>query len=199
MSFLSEKESTLDLANEKEFINIKEMYDSYTQDIQDLENLIPTQLPSFISSYKDMYRKVFIIACANAFERHLCRILPELFSCNSFLQHFIQKQALDRKYHTLFAWKENNANQFYGLFGKEFKKQMGTILEANTAIKEGETSFMAIGRYRNLVAHEGFDTNPFNEDIDSIKNKFDEALAFYKCLLNELKKSISLKTSEQAT
>lgn len=180
----------LDLDSEPEFLNIATMYNDYIQDMNVLERLMNTELVSFISSYREIYRKIFVIACANSFERHFCRKLPELVSLNPFLRNFIKNQALERKYHTLFRWDSNNANGFYGLFGDDFSKQMQGLLKENSQAKQGEKSFLLIGHYRNLTTHKGFDSSEFQEDIASIKNKFDEAIVFYEILLNKIKEFV---------
>lgn len=177
----------LDLDSEPEFVNIVMMYNDYIQDMNALEGLMNTELVSFISSYREIYRKIFVIACANSFERHFCRKLPELVSLNPFLRNFIKNQALERKYHTLFRWESKNANGFYGLFGDDFSNQMQKLLNADIQVKEGEKSFLLIGHYRNLTAHKGFDSSPFTEDIALIKQKFDEAILFYRILLFQIR------------
>lgn len=189
----------MDITKDNEFCAVHQMYDDYVQDISALEKLQNIELTSFTSSYKDIYRKVFVIACANSFERHFCRKLPDLILPNELLSYFVKNQALERKYHSLFDWKGKNANKFYGLFGNDFKKQMEAFLKDNATIKQSEESFIAIGRYRNLVVHEGFDTNPFNEDIKSIKDKFDEALLFYNALWSKISESTSFVHTTQHT
>lgn len=174
----------LQLESDLEFKSVYEMYENYVQDMNALRELKSTELVSFVNSYIEIYRKIFVIACANSFEKHFCRKLPEILSENVLLQNFITKQALDRKYHMLFRWEGNNANTFYGLFGEGFKEEMQIYLQEFDDLKEGEKSFLQIGHYRNLTAHKGFDSSHFLEDIDAIKLQFDKALLFYKNLLN---------------
>lgn len=117
-----------------EFEAINEMYTSHISDNRILQTLLPenVELASFYSGYNSLFTKAFAVACGNAFERKLTAELPKILSSeNPLALNFLQKQALERKYHTLFEWDQKNANKFFGLFGGDFKKYVQQIIKDN--------------------------------------------------------------------
>ncbi|OSI11044.1 hypothetical protein BWD07_10045, partial [Neisseria canis] len=179
----------MNIKEEDEFRTINLLYDNYQKDIEALDELLISSphLASFKSSYIDLFRKTFLLACANAFERHLCKQLIKVFCPEQeLLSCFLKKQALNRKYHTLFQWESSNANAFFALFGDNFKNNFSAKLRDNSQYKEGEGHFLFLGNKRNEIVHQGFDFVPFTEDVSDIWEKYKKALDFYVYLWKEL-------------
>lgn len=164
-----------------EFEAINEMYTSHISDNGILQTLLPdnVELASFYSGYNSLFTKAFTVACGNAFERKLTAELPKILSSdNPLALNFLQKQALERKYHTLFEWEQKNANKFFGLFGNDFKLYVQQIIKENGILIEQQKSFLELGNLRNLIVHKGIDTYSLTSDLETIKNKFDNSLEF---------------------
>lgn len=164
-----------------EFEAINEMYTSHISDNRILQTLLPenVELASFYSGYNSLFTKAFAVACGNAFERKLTAELPKILSSeNPLALNFLQKQALERKYHTLFEWDQKNANKFFGLFGGDFKKYVQQIIKDNIVLGEQQKSFLELGNLRNLIVHKGIDTYSLTSDLEVIKKMFDNSLEF---------------------
>lgn len=164
-----------------EFQAINDMFNSHIADNEVLGSLLPenVDLASFYSNYNSLFTKAFTVACGNAFERKLIKEIPIILSSeNALALNFLQKQALDRKYHTLFEWKEKNANKFFGLFGPDFKKYMMDVLKNDLTLKQQEKDFVELGELRNLIVHKGIDTYSLTSDLNTIKKMFDNSVEF---------------------
>lgn len=172
------------------FTSVDKMYKDYLLNMGDLHSIISSnpQLLSMRSEYTDLVRKVLVITAANAFERHLVEYLPLVFSKkDTLLFHFLDKQALSRKYHTLFSWEKNNANSFYSLFGEGFKNIMAHELANSEELKMGEKNFLLLGNERNKIAHRGVKFAEFDRDVESVYELYSSALKFYCFLCHQLK------------
>ena len=172
----------MDIANHEVFISVDKMYREYLSNVKDMAGIIAENpmLLSMQNEYTDLTRKVLVITAANAFERHLVEFLPLVFAeSDSLLFHFLDKQALSRKYHTLFSWEKNNANSFYSLFGDSFKKIKCEELSCSEELKNGEKDFLTLGNERNKVAHRGVKFAEFDRDVDGVYKLYSSALKFY--------------------
>lgn len=164
-----------------EFQAINEMYSSHLADNKILGSLLSdyVDLASFYNSYNSLFTKAFTVACGNAFERKLTSQIPTILSSdNQLALNFLQKQALDRKYHTLFDWDQKNANKFFGLFGNDFKSFVNDLIQNDDQVKQQQKDFLELGKLRNLIVHKGIDAYSLTSDLDTIKLKFDNSLEF---------------------
>ena len=90
---------------------------------------------------------------------------------------FIDKQALERKYHSLFQWEASNANKFFSLFGEDMKKSLA--LEAKQDPPSSAISdFLFLGATRNELVHENFAAFSLDVTADDIMRKFRNASTF---------------------
>lgn len=191
--------SQITISESDEFETVRILYDDYVEDLNSLNKLLVDNpdLLSVLTRFKDRTNKVFIVAVANSFEKHLTRILPYLFSYHTenIIYFFTVKFTLSRKYHTLFSWDKNNANSFYGLWGEEFSNEFKKKIAVDELLKDGERNFLSIGNLRNKIAHEGFDSNLETgwEDIENNYKKFKSALSFYSELISNLQNKVTSK------
>lgn len=124
--------------------------------------------------------KTLLIAAAGDLERRFCGALLSLFQRQNTPAHlvsFVEHQALDRKFHTLFNWKTNNANGFIGLFGEDKKEELKDILNKepyDSQLKD----FLYIGRTRNEIVHIGLTTASIGNTMDEVYSKYRSALSF---------------------
>lgn len=91
---------------------------------------------------------------------------------------FLQKQALERKYHTLFGWRDKNANSFFGLFGEEFKSHITGIIKEDPQYQQEQKDFLELGNLRNMIVHEGIHSYSLQRDINSVYQLFENSLNF---------------------
>ncbi len=83
---------------------------------------------SLRSTVDGNFRKSLLLCVASYFEKvlsdHIADFIEEVSSQNMIALEFVRNKAIRYQYHTWFAWKERNANQFFSLFGDEFKRFM---------------------------------------------------------------------------
>ena len=96
----------------------------------------------------------------------------------SFLAEFVKNQAIGYRYSQLFAWKEGNANRFFGLFGSDFKEYMKTEIDADNNLKKSIEAFVELGRLRNQAIHENLITFSLIKSTNEIFDRYDEAKLF---------------------
>jgi len=123
-------------------------------------------------TYEEFASKTLLIAAAGQHEKDIISILaemPQRHKAPDFLSSFISKQALNRKYHTLFDWNKQKINSFAGLFGPGMRE---TIIE-HCGGKQSTRDFFYIGSERNRIVHKGLAT-------ESIDKTFSEIWEFYE-------------------
>src|SRR5437762_1982985 len=90
---------------------------------------------SLQSAADDTFRKVLIISAASYFEHVLTGIVmdfvDEIASSDALVTSLVYGQAVNRKYHTWFAWDGNNANQFFKMFGEGFRSHMVALVKTS--------------------------------------------------------------------
>jgi len=119
--------------------------------------------PSLRITADDCFRKVLLLSAASYFERMVLDAVVTLVtetSRHDCVISFVRFRALERQYHTLFNWKDNNANQFFGLFGEPFKLAMKERLKTDNELDEAIRAFMEIGRERNRLIHQDLGNFP---------------------------------------
>lgn len=179
-----------DLRSNKDFISVNNMYTDYIEDDQLLKVVLQNQveLTSFYSNYNNIFPKLFAVAGANFFEKIVCDFITECFSSNNIMvSSFLSNQALARRYHVMFDWKESNANKFYSLFGKNFCDHMKSKLNADSNMKLNEKKFMALGQSRNKIVHEGISTFNLGKTASEVYSEFEKSLDFIVFVFEQLK------------
>src|SRR5262249_9308020 len=83
----------------------------------------------------DHFRKALLLAAASHFEDRVCSVVLDYIrnkaSGSALVENFVRNKAIARQYHSWFAWDSNNANQFFGLFGAQFKSVMVTRVKSS--------------------------------------------------------------------
>lgn len=134
------------------------------------------------------FTKVLILACASYFEDRIVQIISEYSSVitnsNKLILSFIRNKGLERQYHTLFDWNENNANKFFAYFGDELKTKHKTDLKNSDNLMSCEKDFMFLGRTRNILVHSNFASASIEETYEEIYEKFKNAIKFIEYIEN---------------
>lgn len=140
----------------------------------------------------ECFRKTLLLAAASYFEVQIVNAILEFVKessdGNELAKEFVHRQALSRRYSTLFDWDRDNANKFYGLFGEKFKIFMKAQIETNEELKQSIEAFMEIGRERNRLVHHDFGTYTLEKTPEEIFASYQRANFFVtkiKALLSE--------------
>jgi hypothetical protein len=165
------------------------------------ETIAKSGTPSDLVAFESLAAKCILLAAASYYEKAVCSIVVEYAQnagASEVFLEFLNNQALNRKYHTLFEWDRNNVNKFIRLFGNSFFKFLESKLAADN-IKEAAKEFMFLGRSRNMLVHDNFAEYALDITAEDIKKKFDVALpllAFFAESLIEFGKEKSLPDSD---
>ena len=165
---------------------IKALHDEYAELIEFCQ--INNQV-SFVMYINDIYRKSLILSSASFFEFVISQAIHDFASKvtrqNQAIVSFLDNKAINRQYHTYFNWNENNANQFWGLFGKDFKdKAVSRVKEQN--LLDAQSAFLSIGRSRNQLVHQNFAEAQINDTFEEIYSKYTKACEFVDLILELL-------------
>jgi len=160
----------------------------YSEILSIKEILNNTSMPSDVVAFEAMAAKSLVLATGSYFEKAVRDLLIthiETMSSSVTLLSFLDKQALSRRFHTMFDWDRENINKFIRLFGKEFQEFVEPHLKKekiSSSIKE----FIFICRMRNELVHNNFSEFPIEITFDEVKQKFDIALPLLEFLSQSL-------------
>ena len=147
--------------------------------------------PSDQSAFETMAAKTLLLASASYFERRICDTIEETArnagTAEVFI-NFINKQALERKYHSMFDWGAKNINSFLGLFGEQHKGLMKDDIKASDELTKAVHDFIFINSQRNLLVHNNFASFSLPVVMDELWIKFQSA----KCLSDWFPKKLAL-------
>jgi hypothetical protein len=145
---------------------------------------------SLQSAADDTFRKVLTISAASYFEHTLTGIVMEFVESaapEALVTSLVRNKAVNRQYHTWFKWDLKNANQFFSMFGDEFKEHMGALVRGSAALDTAIKAFLEIGEGRNRLAHENFAAFVMEKTADEIFKLYQDALLFVDSVRTELR------------
>lgn len=148
-----------------------------------------TELVSILNEHKEIsiksttdnkFSKTLILSSASYFEAKIIETIEDFVSKttqgNESLKQFIRKQALDRKFHTLFDWNSNNINKFFNFFGDESKEKHRKNLKENGELESQISDFLYICKTRNTLVHTNFANQTIDATPEEIFEKYKNAL-----------------------
>lgn len=139
------------------------------------------------------FKKALLLAAASYFEHritdNLLVFVSEASNKSPRVVEFVKKKAISRQYHTFFDWDSGNANQFFGLFGENFKTFMKKEVEQSKELGEAVKAFLEIGRERNRLVHQDFGTFVLEKTAEEIYNLYRAALHFVETMPGKLSQS----------
>ena len=134
----------------------------------------------------DHLRKALLLAAASYFEQRACRYVLKFVRERSggsvLVENFVRNKAIARQYHTWFRWEDNNANQFFALFGGDFRSEMSNRVKASEDLRAAVRAFLEVGNERNRLVHQDYATFPLEKTLDEIYALYRTALAFVEVL-----------------
>lgn len=172
-------------------LNAKERQFKMANTIIDRLHTEFSELIGFLSAKKEIalhtvaaehLPKSLLLACASHFERSLTESIVEFTAEVTSDQHVIkwlvETRVVKRQYHTWFDWNTDNANQFFAMFGNDFKTYMKTLIRDDRDLDESIKAFLEIGRDRNRIVHSGFGNSDLGKTSEEIYNLYGSAKLF---------------------
>ena len=137
---------------------------------------------SLALSVDSVFKKILLLSAASHCESRITDVIINLYDNNctgkSSLSEFVKKQALERKFHTLFNWGSNNTNRFYGLFGNDFKCHMEIVKNIDDELAKQEKAFLDLGSLRNHAVHENLVNFHTDKTTSEIFEDYERACKF---------------------
>jgi hypothetical protein len=137
----------------------------------------------------DHFRKALLLASASYFEQRVCHAVLEFVRQRSkgslLIENFVKNKAVSRQYHTWFSWEKRNANQFFGLFGDEFRRPMVAKIDASPEMQKSIQAFLELGNERNKLVHQNYVGFPMEKTLNEIYQLHRDACLFVDGLLVE--------------
>lgn len=157
---------------------ITSLYNEYSELIEFCRSNNQVSFELYIN---DTYKKSLLLSAASFFESTITKSIHDYVDTKSHqtpeIVAFVDNKAIKRQYHTFFSWDGNNANQFFGLFGEDFKRRAREEIRSR-ALDEAEIAFMAVGRERNRLVHQNYVEAQINDTFEEIWNKYVKACDF---------------------
>jgi HEPN superfamily RiboL-PSP-like protein len=152
---------------------------------------------SLQSAAADHFRKALLLATASYFEDYICNSVAEFVreqSKSALIDNFVRNKAIARQYHTWFSWDKKNANQFFGLFGVEFRTMMADSVKTKPELQSAIEAFLELGNERNSLVHQNYATFPMEKTLEEIYFLYQRALIFVSTLPSALRDGNQLST-----
>lgn len=147
--------------------------------------------PSLAISASDTFRKTLVLASASYFEHRVSACVADFVheraSGSTLVVSFVKNKAINRQYHTWFSWSDSNANNFFALFGVEFRQMMQERVKSSDELRAAITSFLEIGNERNKLVHQDFASFPFEKTLEETYGSYKKALPFVDSLSAHLR------------
>ncbi len=146
--------------------------------------------PSDLIAFDQLATKTLLLCAASYFERVICSSLLETAAATGtkpVFRTFIEKQALERKDHTMFDWESSNANKFFGLFGDDFRNLMKQLVSTDDDLTAAVREFMFITNERNKLVHGNFAGISTDITFQEVWKKFSQAVKFAEWLPEKLR------------
>lgn len=147
---------------------ITSLHDEYSELIEFYKSNNQVSFEMYIN---DTYKKSLLLSVASFFEATITKALHDYVDKKSRqtpeIVALVDNKALKRQYHTFFNWDGNNANQFFGLFGEDFKQRAREEIRSR-ALDDAETAFMSVGRERNRLVHQNYVEAQINDTFEEI-------------------------------
>lgn len=146
--------------------------------------------PSDVIAFEELGAKTLLLCAASYFERFICSSLLETAKDTGSIPlfcNFIEKQALERKFHSMFNWDGSNANKFFGLFGQDFSSWIRQQVKDDSSIEQAVREFMFVNNQRNVLVHGNFAAVSAGITFDEAWDRYKTALRFVEWLPSKLR------------
>ena len=131
---------------------------------------------------EENFPKALLLAVASHFEKRLTEIVKDFIKEVTTDDHpivsLVEAKAIERQYHTWFAWRERNANLFFRLFGAGFKQYAQGQVNQEDGLQDSIRAFLEIGNERNQLVHEDFANFQMNKTSEDVYELYQSATLF---------------------
>jgi hypothetical protein len=131
-----------------------------------------------------------VISAASYFEHELTGIVLEFvdeIASDALVTALVRNKVVSRQYHTWFKWDAKNVNQFFGMFGEDFKDHMGVLAKGSPDLDKAIKAFLELGDGRNRLAHENFAAFAMEKTADEIFQLYQDAMPFIDSVRDQLR------------
>lgn len=138
------------------------------------------QEPSSLAALNRSYPKCLLLAAASSLEDRVKNLVPAVFERhgNAAMASFVRKRVMDRQYHTLFDWDNQNAKAFFKSFGDDCGNVYRERLDSGTIFRDCHEAFLSLGRERNRLVHNDYANFTIQWTPEEIAAKYKLALEF---------------------
>lgn len=167
--------------------------DTLNSELKSIINFLDdSKQPSLSSDVDRHLKKVILLSAASYFEHLIQEMLISFISksCGKTeATYFLKNKAINRQYHTFFAWDAKNANKFLSLFGDDFKKKVENEINQDDDLQKAMKAFLEIGQLRNTMVHSNFAsfdiTNKTTDEIFQLYNSSKKFVTFLENKFNQ--------------
>lgn len=150
------------------------------------EHLIRSGEISLKATFDAVFSKGLLIAATSFFEGRIqedIKTLVREFSSSPLVDGLIQSKAIHRQYHTYFNWDDaSNANQFFRIFGIEFRDFMREEIQQDAELNAAIRAFLDLGKERNSIVHFGFAETSLQKTADEVYEAYQMGMKFVDAL-----------------
>ncbi len=156
---------------------------------------------SVSTTLSENFPKILVISAASEFETRIVTLLLELGKRSGLSEGFVEfvnAQALNRRYHTLFSWEKDNykaTNTFFRLFGNALQKVQNAKFQADEALCKAAADFIKIGRLRNEIVHKNYANYNLELTVDEVFHLYSNAEVFLSHIRTFLGEQLCTKES----
>lgn len=144
---------------------------------------------TFRSDFEEAFKKTLVLSIASYFEYLICEMILKLIEekthGNQLIFHFAKNKGISRQYHTFFNWRGRNANQFFSLFGEEFKRKCSKKINAESELDDAVRAFLDIGETRNNLVHMNYADYQLPKTSEEYYNLYVQAMKFIRYIEDE--------------
>jgi hypothetical protein len=147
--------------------------------------------------------KCLLLTVASYFEATLAEHVRDFISdeteAHVLICALVENKAISRQFHTWFNWDSKNANQFFGLFGAEFKQFTEREMRKDSDFDLGVRAFLELGSDRNRLVHQDFGNFVLEKTSAEIFASYQRALKFVDKVPRLLREFSSLANAAPGT
>lgn len=162
----------------------------YSDNASILEYLFNAKEISMFSDLDDKLKKVLVLSAASFFEAEIKSIIETFVSQsssgNAALVALVKNKAIERQFHTYFAWETRSANTFFGIFGEAFSASCKAEVKGDRALVIAVEAFLELGNTRNRLVHLNFAAFPVEKTSRELYSLYRTARQFIEFIRKKL-------------
>lgn len=141
---------------------------------------------SYSTTLESTFPKVMLLSAASNLEEQIKKAVLDFVrrtaGDSEELVNFLRNKAVERQYHTFFQWDGKNANQFFGLFGENFKQRMKERVDADPDLTQAIRDFLDLGNARNTLVHGDYAAAATDKSARDVLTQYHSACVFVRWL-----------------